>query len=239
MARADDRAGDVTTMAFARMLVEQPSLDEVVRLVVALLCWPVGARGAMILTAFADHVDVIASHAGQDLDRAEVEDQQLPSDVVAIVRAAAARRPVLATMPRSAADRIMAAWPLGTSAEGSEVLLLFLAAPVDPSLVSARVGDLADVLGVYLAGAGAADVPHPVAAVDVAVSAGAVGLTTRQLRIVELMADEFTNPQISSRIGFSTSTVRMESLRIYRALGVHDRSEAVVTARGLGLLAPE
>lgn len=238
MARAEERTDDVTGRVFARMLKEQPSLDEVARLVVALLCWPVGARGAMIVTAFADHVDVIASHAYLDLDPVDMDDQPLPDDVVAIVRRAAARRPVIDTMPRGRSGRIMGAWPVGTSAEGSPVLVVVLAAPMDALVVAARVGDLPDVLAVYLAGAGAVDVPHPVAPVDVAVSVGEVGLTTRQLRIVELMADECTNPQISSRIGFSTSTVRMESLRIYRALGVHDRSEAVVTARGLGLLPP-
>ena len=43
--------------------------------------------------------------------------------------------------------------------------------------------------------------------------------------------------QIAGRIGFSESTVRIDSLAIYRALGVHDRHQAVATGVLLGLIA--
>jgi len=54
-----------------------------------------------------------------------------------------------------------------------------------------------------------------------------------------MMAHDLTMQQIASRIGFSDSTVRMESLAIYRALNVHDRHHAVERARELGLLPPD
>ena len=62
-------------------------------------------------------------------------------------------------------------------------------------------------------------------------------LTPRQLRILSLMAEGLSHAQISVRIGFSESTVRHESMTIYRMLGVTDRREAVRQARLHGLVA--
>jgi LuxR family maltose regulon positive regulatory protein len=62
-------------------------------------------------------------------------------------------------------------------------------------------------------------------------------LTSRQVKILSLMSRGMTNAQIAARIGFSASTVRMESLVIYRVLGVHDRQDAVASARLLGVVA--
>ena len=63
-----------------------------------------------------------------------------------------------------------------------------------------------------------------------------MGLSERQSRILELMAHDLTMQQIASRIGFSDSTVRMESLAIYRALGVHDRHQRRRGRAVVGLL---
>lgn len=56
------------------------------------------------------------------------------------------------------------------------------------------------------------------------------GLTERQLQILELMARGKTNTSIAREIGYSESTVRHESMAIYRALGVASRQEAVRVA---------
>jgi DNA-binding CsgD family transcriptional regulator len=61
-------------------------------------------------------------------------------------------------------------------------------------------------------------------------------LTVRQLEILRYMSEGMTNRQIASRICFSESTVRLESMAIYRLLDVHSRTEAVAAARRLGLL---
>ena len=63
---------------------------------------------------------------------------------------------------------------------------------------------------------------------------GVAPLSPHQARILSLLAEDLTMHQIASRIGFSESTVRMESLAIYRALGVHDRRHAVEAAGSLG-----
>lgn len=64
-------------------------------------------------------------------------------------------------------------------------------------------------------------------------------LTERQKVILRAMARGLTNRQIASRINFSESTVRMESMAIYRLYGVHTRHDAVVAARAAGHLPPE
>ena len=61
-------------------------------------------------------------------------------------------------------------------------------------------------------------------------------LTDRQKTILDLMSQGMTNEQISRRIKFSHSTVRMESMAIYRFFGVNNRHDAVKAARLSGYL---
>jgi DNA-binding CsgD family transcriptional regulator len=55
-------------------------------------------------------------------------------------------------------------------------------------------------------------------------------LTNRQLTILSFLVDGLTNPQIAQRIGFSESTVRQETMNIYRFLEVKDRRQAADAA---------
>lgn len=61
-------------------------------------------------------------------------------------------------------------------------------------------------------------------------------LSERQLQVLALMAEQKTNAQISRIIGYSESTVRQETMAIFRYLGVHDRREAAKVASLRGLL---
>lgn len=234
--RWDDRSGEIPTMTFTRFLKGQPPLDDVMRLLVALLCWPVGAQGAMIVKYVAGQIEVLASYADSVMDPLDIADDHLPADVIEIVEAAAGREPMLWTDPEDPTRRPLAAWSLGYATQGSSLLVLFMSTAIEARLVSARVDDVAEILGVYLIGGGTTLMRRsgdrfPATGIDHAI------LTERQMRILDLMAADCTNPQIAGRIGFSVSTVRMESLSIYRALGVHDRQHAVVAARALGLMA--
>lgn len=62
-------------------------------------------------------------------------------------------------------------------------------------------------------------------------------LSERQSLVLTLMAEQKTNAQISRIIGYSESTVRQETMAIFRYLGVHDRREAAKVASLRGLLA--
>ena len=60
-------------------------------------------------------------------------------------------------------------------------------------------------------------------------------LTERQLAILEVIGHK-TNAEIASRLLLSESTIRQETVRIYRSLGVKTRTEASKKAKALGLI---
>lgn len=62
-------------------------------------------------------------------------------------------------------------------------------------------------------------------------------LTTRQVQILHYVADGLTNAEISKHVLLSESTVRQETIRIFRVLKCHTRSEAIVKARASGIIA--
>jgi DNA-binding CsgD family transcriptional regulator len=61
-------------------------------------------------------------------------------------------------------------------------------------------------------------------------------LTARRIEILRLMSIGLSNKAIAQRIGYSESTVRHESMAIYRILDVADRRTACLVARTRGLL---
>ena len=65
---------------------------------------------------------------------------------------------------------------------------------------------------------------------------GAAQLSARQLSILRGMVEGKTNHELATELGFSVSTVRHETMRIYQALGVSDRKEAAKKALLLGLI---
>lgn len=65
---------------------------------------------------------------------------------------------------------------------------------------------------------------------------GAAQLSARQLSILRGMVEGKTNHELATELGFSVSTVRHETMRIYQALTVSDRKEAAKKALVLGLI---
>ena len=65
---------------------------------------------------------------------------------------------------------------------------------------------------------------------------GAGHLSARQLSILRGMVEGKTNHELATELGFSVSTIRHETMRIYQALTVSDRKEAAKKALVLGLI---
>ena len=65
---------------------------------------------------------------------------------------------------------------------------------------------------------------------------GAAQLTARQLSILGGMVEGKTNHELATELGFSVSTIRHETMRIYQALAVSDRKEAAKKALSLALV---
>ncbi len=65
---------------------------------------------------------------------------------------------------------------------------------------------------------------------------GAGQLSARQLSILRGMVEGKTNHELSTEMGFSVSTIRHETVRIYQALAVSDRKEAAKKALMLSII---
>lgn len=215
------------------LLVSRPDLDEVARLVVALLSGPLSIRGGALVgepdTAprlLGHWVSIPPGMVDADLLRTALLDASVD---------ALRGRPMLPSS-EAADDLLLAAWPLGPVDRPLAALVVVLSPPVDAARVRSCLAELADVLAIYVAGVqqGAVDA-RPDADPDPG-SRDAVAFTARQHAVLTLLAQGLTLRAIAARIGFSDSTVRSESLAIYRALEVHDRDHAVARARLLGLL---
>lgn len=218
-------------LTFARMLMNRPDFDEAARLMVALLCWPIGADGCYIVQSNDSGFSTLGSYV-QRPDAST--DGSLKPIIARAAQAAATSTPALWTAPLDGHRPPIAAWSLASDTE----LVVLLGDPVAPPMVAERVGDLVAILSVYVAGILAASDPRNRTRRLRQVTS-APDLSERQLQTLRLLDRNLTMRQIAGRIGFSESTVRMESLAIYRALGVHDRRGAVSMGRTLGLLGPD
>ena len=61
-------------------------------------------------------------------------------------------------------------------------------------------------------------------------------LTARELEVLALLAEGLSNKMISRRLGISAATVKCHIGKVFGALGVASRLEAVIVAARLGLL---
>jgi DNA-binding CsgD family transcriptional regulator len=216
------------------LLASRPDLNEVARLVVALLSGPLSIRGGALVAAhdgeprlLGHWLSIPPGVEGADRLRQNLLDASIDALQGSVVLPAG----------DGTVGIPLAAWPLGPAGQPLAALVVVLDPPVDASRVRSCLAELADVLAIYVAGVqqGAEDArpgPEPVPLLP-----GPVALTDRQHAVLALLAQGLTMRAIGARIGFSDSTVRSESLAIYRALGVHDRDHAVARARILGLLA--
>jgi DNA-binding CsgD family transcriptional regulator len=65
---------------------------------------------------------------------------------------------------------------------------------------------------------------------------GSGQLTQRQILILQGMVEGKTNHELATELGFSVSTIRHETMRIYQALAVSDRKEAAKKALLLSII---
>ena len=107
----------------------------------------------------------------------------------------------------------------------------------DKHRTAAAIDDLCIPLALYLSfmsrpvGVGLGGVTLPIDSRD----AGNAQLSQRQILILRGMVEGKTNHELATELGFSVSTIRHETMRIYQALAVSDRKEAANKALLLGL----
>ncbi len=69
--------------------------------------------------------------------------------------------------------------------------------------------------------------------------ANQLGLTSRQVEVLLLLAEGLSNPQIACRLSTSFKTVDHHVSAVLAKLEVHSRTQAITTASALGLLSPQ
>ena len=111
-------------------------------------------------------------------------------------------------------------------------------AQADKNRVADAIGDHCVPLSLYLSFQNRA--AHPMAPGTVILNdsrdSGAGHLSVRQLSILRGMVEGKTNHELATEMGFSVSTIRHETMRIYQALAVSDRKEAAKKALTLSLI---
>lgn len=68
---------------------------------------------------------------------------------------------------------------------------------------------------------------------------GSSGLTGRQQEVIQLIAEGKSNKEIARQLNLAETTIKMHVTHIMRALDVNNRTQAVVKAERLGLVAVE
>jgi LuxR family maltose regulon positive regulatory protein len=63
-------------------------------------------------------------------------------------------------------------------------------------------------------------------------------LSKSEIRVLRYLPTHLSAPEIASELSVSTSTVKTHLRNLYAKLGAHSRTEAVKSARAIGLLAP-
>ena len=81
--------------------------------------------------------------------------------------------------------------------------------------------------------AGGTYVPPRLSAASAAPPPGAAdaGLTPRQWEVVKLLARGLPNKAIANTLGVTEGTVKVHLIAVFRALGVRNRTAAVIAAR--------
>lgn len=166
--------------------------------------------------------------------------------------AARERQPCLGTRAGRDADQLWLSMPLLLAARclGAAIVSINRESrdEVWQDDLLARAAIVADAITIYLSGNPARRNvgTSPVVGGTPRTSASSVGhsndeddlLTARQKIILLLLGKGLTNTQVAFQIGYSESTVRHETMTIFRKLGVSGRKEAVTVGRLRGLCDP-
>lgn len=79
-------------------------------------------------------------------------------------------------------------------------------------------------------------VPAPSTFVRDQAKVESLGITPRELEVLELIAEGLSNKEIAARVFVSENTVKTHSSRVFDKLGAQRRTQAVQLGRELGLI---
>lgn len=252
------RAPADTTAAFIDYLRLQPSATNVSQELVLRFLAPFGARTALVSLIAPDATLRVAGGFGLDARTLDVMGSGSLWDDLPSAGAIRARRTLIAPTPEvvmhrypgvhssGEAQHSLIAVPLITTTSTVGVLCVSGAIGTRQlAVVSGVLEAIGDVYVLYLSATaqgelhetGQGVIADSTVDVDQLESgASPLHLSDRQATVLDLLRAGQTYDQIAARIGYSHSTVRMELMRIYRALNVRCRRDAISEAARLGLI---
>lgn len=248
----------------SRLLMRRPRASDVCRYLVLSVPWPDPPSGSVMLRCQDDaHLEVLGwfgypQEVVGAYQRLSLFDE-LPLTTAARTRASVALYAgldVQETYPSLAeefADHTgppmgaLLAVPLLSDLGAVGVLGMSFHDRVDPAGPTlTALESLAPLLGLYvelgsppvtLPETGLSSAAIPIADFDAGdPTPGSEGLTKRQLRILRMLSKKMSNRDIALALDYSVSTIRLDTMAIFRFLGVKSRREAVEEARRRGIV---
>lgn len=220
-----------------------PDDDRLLRSVVLDLPARHRASSALLARTRSDGALVVVSRFGRI---AVAEDAAvLPaSDDSPAVRALAQPEPFVLQTSRAAAavfPHLAERSPLAAvqiAHQGAPVAVLVVAfdGDLDVDCASDHLAVVRDLLSLHASRAWSAPLAVPLPRHLHGLPTPEQELTPRQITVLRLMSAGHPNRVIADRIGFSESTVRHETMAIYKVFGVGDRRTAALIARTRGLI---
>ena len=218
---------------FIDWLSYHPTCDEISRALVMEYMAPVGACCARVGRLHPDDSLEFLGEYGFDAGKAK---QTFPSEVwrswdndealIALGKNAA---------PWNAAKNLLMIQLRERGAVHGYLVLRFSSPVNDTDKVEEIARNYAVALGLYLSLAHGSGSTSTRTVVDRGDN-GSDQLTPRQISILRGMVEGKTNHELANELGFSVSTIRHETMRIYQALSVSDRKEAAKKALSLALI---
>ena len=260
--RRDDLVETRTMLDLVRFLMVRPTVDQIAQHLVLRLFASFQPRGVLISLCAPDGTLHLAGSFGfapgvvtpfehLSLWEASPLSESVRSGDPLIIGSAEEmerRYPWLVSDTMPAAP--LAAWPLNLPNERVGVIEVIFGKDPDIEALQRELGGIAAVLALYLSLVGShgmevknRETPATVTTLPERESGSSVSrpaqLSERQMQILALMASGLTNTQIALRVGYSESTVRQETMAIYRYFGVNGRRDAVRIATMRGMLQGE
>ena len=258
--RRDDLVETRTMLDLVRFLMVRPTIEQIAQHLVLRLLAPLHPRGILISLCTPDGALHLAGSFGfgpgavtpfehLSLWEASPLSEAVRTGEPLVIPSAEEmqrRYPWLVSEDMPASPLV--AWPLTLPDERVGVVEVAFGDVLDEERVSRELGGIAAILALYLSLAGTgqdagARPGEPSATVTALPDRDGAPrpsqLSERQLQILRLMAAGLTNTQIALRVGYSESTVRQETMAIYRYFAVGGRRDAVRVATIRGMLSDE
>jgi len=250
--------------SLAHLLMRRPRAADVCRYLVLSVQWPETPNAAVLLKCQDDgYIEVIGSF-GYPREWVDAYRRQSLFDALPLTTAARCQETVAlfdaihvqnrypdlveqVDTSNSAAPGPLIAVPLLSDLGSVGVLGMSFSQDVSPAGPTVPALEaLAPLLGLYVELTSPSGLlPTPAAASlgnsevdleDFQPTPGKEGLSKRQLRVLGMLAKKMSNREIALALDYSVSTIRLDTMAIFRYLGVGSRREAVDEARRRGII---